>query len=92
MSACLLTSILCHGRNVFREQQHGNGLGVVALGRGTQLQQLLELVHPCIAQRLGARRQQPGCRFKLDQHVSILFCQAWVSLCTEEGLACGSSI
>ena len=77
---CPLTGVLRHGRNVFGEEQHSDGLGVVALRRGPQLQQLVQVVHPRICERLGARRQQPGRRLKLCQQAGIPLNQARVCL------------
>ena len=56
-----------------------DGLVVFALRRGAQLQQLVQLMHPRITERLGARWQQPGRRLKLGQ-CCVLLGQRWIGL------------
>ena len=49
-------------------------------GHRAQLQQLIQLMHPRVLERLGAGRQQPGRRLKLCQQAGIPLNQARVCL------------
>lgn len=63
------TTVLNNNSPAAAEEQEGDGAAVPPRGRRAQRQQLVKVVLPSVAQRGGARRQQPGRRVKLREQV-----------------------
>ena len=82
-----LTCILRHGRNVLGKQHHRYQLVVLFKPSSPQRCQGAEVVHPGILERLGARRQQPGCRHKLFHKAGVGASQAGIRLQAANGFA-----